>query len=127
WCLRLFFDTYDTAPPNFGHSEAVGIKDFFQNDFRTALLGCEAFDGGTDVVLDDVIAEDHADRFSVGKVFRQAERFGDTAFTFLVGEVKILNPKAGAIAGESKNLAAFFPPVTKRISEIPAFTSVCSG
>ena len=56
---------------NFGHAKPVGIDDFFDENLGALSLLLEVLNGQANVILNDVVAQDHANRLAVGKIFSQ--------------------------------------------------------
>ena len=65
--------------------------------------------GVADVVLDDVVPEDHADGFAVGEKFGQPQSLGDSALAFLVRVVHVLQAEILAVAQQPQEFAGVFP------------------
>ena len=87
----------------------------------------KVLDERRDVVLDDVVAENHADRSSFGEVFAELERVGDAALTFLIGVVDVFEAEVAAVSQQAQKIAGGVPPVTIMMSLMPALHSVSSG
>jgi hypothetical protein len=55
---------------NVRHAESLRVLNFLQKDLGASLLFFEIFYRRTNVVLDDVVAKDDADRVTIGKMLR---------------------------------------------------------
>ena len=57
------------------------------------------------VVLDDVIAQHHANLLAVGEMFGQRQGVGDTAFAFLVSVVDVFQAELFSVGQEAQKIA----------------------
>ena len=103
--LGLLFDPLHPVAVQLGHTEALGIRDFFQDDARAPLLPAKGVDEGSDVVFDDVVPEDYDHTLPLGVVLGEAERLRDASLAFLVDVVDM---------GEAELLA-----VPEKAQEVP--------
>jgi hypothetical protein len=69
----------------------------FEQNSCAALLLLERFDCVGDRLLQNVIAQDHADLVTVREVLGQRQRVGDAAFTFLIGVIQIFQSEFLAV------------------------------
>ena len=74
-------------PTDLGYAKPLRVGDFLDENFCAVLLRFEILNRLADVVLDNVVAKDHADRLSSRKILRQAECVGNPSFSFLIGVV----------------------------------------
>src|SRR5688572_15243613 len=65
---RLLHDPHDAFPLHFRHAVGLRILDLREQDLRALALVTESPDRFLQRVLDDVVAEDQADRVAVGEV-----------------------------------------------------------
>jgi hypothetical protein len=75
------------------------------------------------IVLDDVVTEDDANRLAGGKILRKTEDLGN-ALVFLVGGVETAEAKSRPLPSKRRKSPTLLPPVAKRISSMPALTKV---
>ena len=87
WLFGFFLDTDHVITTNLGYTKPLRVGNFLDQNLGAVLLRSEILGRLADIVLDDVIAQDYADRLTACKVPRQAERFGNSTFSFLVGIV----------------------------------------
>src|SRR5256714_1539153 len=126
--LRLFgllLDAQDFATVEFGHAEALRVGHFLQKDFRAAALMSVRPRGLADVLLDDVVAEDDADRLAVCERLAQGESRGDAALALLVCVVDVLEAEVAPVLEELEEVArwvsdrddhdVFYPGVDERL------------
>src|SRR6267143_1646983 len=90
---RFFFNADDIIPTNLRHSKALGIRNLFQQNFSAMFLTLEVFSSITNIVFNDVVAENDADWIAVSKIFRQSKSLRDTTFTLLIGVIQMLQTK----------------------------------
>ena len=88
---------HDPVAVEFGHAEALRIVDFFQQNARAGILRFELANERRNIVLHDVVAEDHGDALAFGKVFAELERVGDAALALLVRIVDVLEAELAAV------------------------------
>ncbi len=125
--LGFFFDAEHAIAAQFGDAKAVGVINFFQQNLRAAFLLCKTFHGVADVILNDVVAKNDADRIASGEIFRQAQRFGDSAFAFLVGVIQMLQAEIASIAEQAQKISGIFAAGYQQNLFMPALTSVWIG
>src|ERR1019366_3060917 len=106
---RLFLNSGNVVAGDFGHAEALGVRDFLEQDVGALALPAETVGGRQDVALDDVIAQHHANLLPVGEVLGQRQGVGDTAFAFLVGVVDVLQAELLAVGQEAQKFARIPP------------------
>jgi len=123
----LFLDAFDAVAIELGDAETLGVGDFLEKDARAFALRFEGVDGGVDVFLDDVVAEDDADVLAIGEMFAEIESVGNPPFALLIGVGDVLRPKCLPLARRRRKSPEFFPPVTTMMSVIPASTRVWMG
>ena len=83
--------------------------DLFQQNLGAGPLLLEILRHVPDAAFDDVVAQDHADRFAVGEMLGQAQRVGDAAFALLVGVVQMLQTEFLAIRQQAQEIAGIPP------------------
>src|SRR4029077_2746696 len=76
--------------------------------FGAFLLFLEGLDGVADVVLNDVVPENHTGRLSPGKKLGQAKGLGYTAFAILISVVQMLQIEVAAVAEQAQKIAGIF-------------------
>src|SRR5207253_8775626 len=89
-----------------GHAEALGVLDFFEQNFRPTRLPPEILDGRANAAFNNVIAENHAKLAVVGKVPGQIQRLGDAALTLLIGVVDMGQSEVLSVGQQTKEIAS---------------------
>ena len=121
---RLLFNADNAIASHLRHAKPFGVVHLFQQNLGARLLLLEIFNGVPDTFLDDVVSEDHANLLPVGKVLGERQGIRDTACTFLVGVVQVFEANSFPLASNRRKSPELRPPVTRRMSLIPASTSV---
>src|SRR6266568_6847536 len=75
----LLHDPGDLVALHLGHPEALRVLHGLQHHLRALPLLGEASREGGEVVLEDVVPQDDADRLLAGEVLREPARLGDAA------------------------------------------------
>src|SRR5262249_35579429 len=109
WFFGLFLNTNDPVAIEHGHAEPFGIGNFPQDNAGALRPLGEFLAGADDVSLNDVVTQDHADRPTVRKMLRQAERIRDPAFSLLIGVVDVLEAKILATAKKPQEVTRAVP------------------
>ena len=76
--------------------------------FAPSLLLLEVLHGLADIVFNNVVAEDDADRLAGGEILRQTQGFGNAAFAFLIGIIQMLQPKIAAVSQQAEKISGIF-------------------
>jgi len=108
--LSFFFNAHNVLPADLGDAKSLCVIDFLQDDLGAFFLLLEAFYSAANIGLDDVIAEDHANRIVAGKVLGQAKCFRDATLAFLIRVVEVLEAKITPVAEEPEKVTGIFPP-----------------
>ena len=101
---RLFLDIDDTVAVELRHAESLRVGHAFEQYLGTAALKAVLVGGGTDIALDDIVAEYHTDRFVVGKMLDQPERVGDTALALLIRIVEMLEAEIPPVSQQFEKM-----------------------
>src|SRR2546423_823622 len=133
----LLLDAQDFPTVEFGHAEALWVGHLLEKDFRAAALVSVRPRGLADVLLDDVVAEDDADRLAVGERLAQGERRGDAALALLVRVVDVLEAEVAPVLEELEEVArgvsarddhdVFYPCVDERLHGVVDHRLVVDG
>ena len=102
---RFFFNADDALADDLGNPEAFGIRNLFEQNPRAAALCFETLAVRSDVILEDVVAENDADAVVIGKVLAKPERVGDAAFAFLIRVVDVLETELAPVTEEPQEVA----------------------
>src|SRR5512141_1453091 len=89
----------------FRHAEPLRAGYLFEEYLGTLALFLVFVGGRPDIALDNVIAEDDADRFVIREVLDQRQRIGDAAFALLIGVIYLLKPKVLAVPKKFEEIA----------------------
>jgi hypothetical protein len=90
---------------NFRDAKSLGIVNFLEQYFRATFLGLEAFDGVANIIFDDVVAENYADRIVASEEFGETEGFRDSAFAFQVGVIQVLQSEVTAVPQKAQEVS----------------------
>ena len=104
WKVGLLFDARDPSAVEFRNAKALRIRYSLQHDLRATIFAVVGADSGTDVALNNIVAENDADRIVAGKVFHQGKSFGDAAFTFLISIVKMFETECLAVSQQLQKI-----------------------
>ena len=78
---------------DFGDAEALGVRDFFEQDLRAGGLRRESVAPPAGYCASMMLSPRTTQiLLAVGEVLGEAERLGDAAFAFLVGVIEVLSP-----------------------------------
>ena len=102
---RLLLDTDDAIAGDFGHTEALRVGYFLEQDVGAYGLPAETIGRRQNVPLDDVIAQHHANLLPVGEVLGERQGVRNAAFAFLVGVVDVFQPELFAVGQEAQKIA----------------------
>ena len=122
--LGFLLDAQHVFAANFRNAKSLRVRDFLQKDLRAPSLLSEILDSAANVVLDDVVAQNYANRLAGGKVLRQAQRLSDAAFAFLIGIIQMLQSEIPAVSQQPEKIACVLSACDQKISWMPAFTRV---
>jgi hypothetical protein len=75
----------------------------------------------SDAALDEIVPEDDANPFSVGKVFRKVECGGDASLAFLVGAVEMVESKPFSIRQQTQKIAGALSALHQQYVSDPGF------
>src|SRR5688572_7775462 len=106
---RLLDDLRDLPALELHHAETLRIGHFLEKDLGARGLREEVCNGVLDVLLDDVVAEDHDDLVAIGEVFREFERIGDAALAFLIGVLEVFDTQLLAVLQELEKVSRVLP------------------
>src|SRR5215212_8545656 len=103
--LRLLLDADHAAAVEFGDAEALRVVDLLQEYLGAAALVSVRAHGLADVALDDVVAQDDADRLAVGERLAEVERRRDAALALLIGVVEVAQAEVAPVLEELEEVA----------------------
>src|SRR5580704_10327896 len=64
----------------------------------------------TDIVFDDVIAQNYADWLARCEIFRQGKRVGYSSFSFLVSIIQVLQSEIAAVPKQAQEITGVLSP-----------------
>src|ERR1039458_717842 len=88
--LGLLLNTNDAPLLKDWHAEALGIGHFLQHHHGALFELFKRCSRLANVALNDVVAQNHADFVALGPGLGQAQRIGDSSFSFLIGKAELL-------------------------------------
>src|ERR1035437_7457422 len=95
---------------DFRHTKTLRVGNLLQQDLCAFTLLLEVLHGLADVVLYDVVSQDHADRLITGKVFCQTQSLRDPAFAILIGIVDVFQSEITPIPQQSQEVSGILAP-----------------